>query len=150
MKLPPYVTTRKDSKALWFRRRVPDPLIPSIGRAEFMESLRTRDVTEARLRAAVRNAEIEALFAQARLTLKQQAGTVLQLPPTEDEQDYIREAVRVQVLKEDDEARMSRPDRERTASSVRPSFSPRLEASLNFLAISTSSSITCAVSMLRF
>lgn len=112
MKLPPYVTTRKGSKAYWFRRRVPDSLIPIVGRGEFMESLRTRDVVEARGKAAFRNAEVEALFAHARLAHQRQAGMVLQQPPTVDEQDYIRDAIRVYVLEEDEAVRLARPDDE--------------------------------------
>lgn len=110
MKLPPYVTTRKGSTAYWFRRRVPDQLISIVGRGEFMESLRTRDVTEARTKAAFRNAEIEALFSQARLAHQRQAGTILQQPPTIDEQDYIRDAVRVYVLEEDEAVRLAKPN----------------------------------------
>jgi len=75
-----------------------------------MESLRTTDITEARTKAAFRNAEVEALFAQARLALQRQAGTILRQPPTVDEQDYIRDAVRVHVLEEDEAVRLARPD----------------------------------------
>lgn len=110
MQLPKYV--KKRGNVYWFRRRVEEQLIPLIGRGEFMESLRTVDPIEARKLAAFRNAEVEALFAQARLVFQRQAGTILQHPPTVDEQDYIRDAVRVHVLEEDEAVRMARPDDE--------------------------------------
>ena len=110
MKLPPYVTTRKGSRSYWFRRRVREGLIPFIGRGEFMESLRTTDISEARTKAAFRNAEVEALFAEARFALQRQASTVLQQLPSVDEQDYIRDAVRVHVLEEDEAVRLARPN----------------------------------------
>lgn len=75
-----------------------------------MESLKTRDVEVARPRAAFRNAEVETLFQQAKLSLKTQEGTVLVLPPTTDEQDFIREAVRAHVLAEDEAVRLAKPD----------------------------------------
>lgn len=107
MKLPPYVKRR--GNVYWFRRRVPEELIPLVGRAEFMESLRTSDLAMARTRAAYRNAEVEALFEKARYDHKRQAGTVLVVMPTPEEQQYIRDAVRALLLEEDDTQRLSRP-----------------------------------------
>lgn len=107
MKLPPYVKRR--GNVYWFRRRVPEELIPLVGRAEFMESLRTSDLAMARTRAAYRNAEVEALFEKARYDHKRHAGTVLVVIPTPEEQQYIREAVRALILEEDDTQRLSRP-----------------------------------------
>ena len=63
MKFPPYV--KKRGNVYWFRRRVPDELVPTLGRAEFVESLKTTDLAQARTRAAFRNAEIEVLFEKA-------------------------------------------------------------------------------------
>lgn len=107
MKLPPYVKRR--GNVYWFRRRVPEELIPLVGRAEFMESLRTSDLAMARTRAAYRNAEVEALFEKARYDHKRQAGTVLVVTPTPEEQQYIRDAVRALILEQDDTQRLSRP-----------------------------------------
>lgn len=107
MKLPPYIKRR--GNVYWFRRRVPEELIPLVGRVEFAESLRTSDLAMARTRAAYRNAEVEALFEKARYDHKRQAGTVLVVMPTPEEQQYIREAVRALILEEDDTQRLSRP-----------------------------------------
>lgn len=107
MKLPPYVKRR--GNVYWFRRRVPEELIPLVGRAEFVESLRTSDLTMARTRAAYRNAEVEALFEKARYDRQRQAGTALIDVPTPEQQQYIREAVRALILEEDDIERLSRP-----------------------------------------
>lgn len=74
-----------------------------------MESLRTSDLAMACTRAAYRNAEVEALFEKARYDHKRQAGTVLVVMPTPEEQQYIREAVRALILEEDDTQRLSRP-----------------------------------------
>jgi hypothetical protein len=63
VKFPPYV--KKRGNVYWFRRRVPDELVPTLGRAEFVESLKTTDLAQARTRAAFRNAEIEVLFEKA-------------------------------------------------------------------------------------
>lgn len=108
MKLPPYV--KKRGNVYWFRRRVSDELIHLIGRGEFAESLWTTDLDTAKTRAAFRNAEVEALFEQARFENKRQAGTVLVGPPTPEEQQYIRDAVRFHVLDEDESVRLARPD----------------------------------------
>jgi len=109
VKLPPYV--KKRGNVYWFRRRVPEELIPVVGRAEFMETLRTTDVNAARTKAAYRNAEVEAEFARGRITIKRQAVVpILVETPTPEEQHYIRAAVRAHVLEEDESMRMARPD----------------------------------------
>lgn len=107
MKLPPYV--KKRGNVYWFRRRVPDELVPTLGRAEFVESLKTTDLAQARTRAAFRNAEIEVLFEKARYEVQRKAEVHLVLPPSPQEQQYIREAVRALVLEEDEETRLARP-----------------------------------------
>lgn len=75
VKLPPYVKQR--GNVYWFRRRVPEELIPLVGRVEFAESLRTSDLALVHKRAAYRNAEVEVAFEKARYDLKRRAGTVL-------------------------------------------------------------------------
>ncbi|MBL0920242.1 MAG: hypothetical protein IBJ14_16185 [Hydrogenophaga sp.] len=107
VKLPPYVKRR--GNVYWFRRRVPDDLIPLVGRGEFMESLKTTELDVARTRAAYRNAEVEAVFEKARYDLKRQSGTVLTDDPTPEQQQYIRDAVRFHLLDEDESVRLSRP-----------------------------------------
>lgn len=107
VKLPPYVKRR--GNVYWFRRRVPEELIPSVGRAEFMESLKTTVLDVARTRAAYRNAEVEAVFEKARYDLKRMSVTALTDVPTPEQQQYIREAVRYHILEEDDAVRLARP-----------------------------------------
>lgn len=109
MKKPPY--TERRGGQWWFRRRVPDSLIPHVGRAEFRESLKTPDVEVARTRAAYRNAEVEAEFEKAKAALKQQTVAPMLLETlAPEEQQYIREAVRAHILDEDETMRMLRPD----------------------------------------
>jgi len=97
----------------WYRRRVPPVLVPIIGKAEFDESLNTSDRDVAMGRVAVRNAEVAVLFQSAKTKLKEQRVAsapiaVATLPP--EALQYIREAVRAHVLKQDEEGRKARPD----------------------------------------
>ena len=109
MKKPPH--TERRGGQWWFRRRVPNPLVPIVGRAEFRESLRTSDMEVARTRAAFRDAEIAIEFEKAKAVLRQQFVAPLHLDElTPEEQQYVRERVRAHVLEEDDAVRMARPD----------------------------------------
>lgn len=108
VKLPPYV--KKRGNVYWFRRRVPDELVPTLGRSEFVESLKTTDLAKARTLAAFRNAEVEALFEKTRYEAQKKAEVRLVLPPSPQEQQYIREAVRALVLEEDEATRLSCPN----------------------------------------
>lgn len=111
MKKPPH--TERRGGQWWFRRRVPDQLVPIIGRAEFRESLRTSDMEVARTRAAFRDAEVAIEFEKAKAALRQQQVAPLQLDElTPEEQQYVRDRVRAHVLEEDDAVRMARPDDE--------------------------------------
>jgi integrase len=114
VKLPPHTEYRKGSKKIQYRRRVPDELIPYIGRDEFRHSLRTSDIEVARTRAAFRNAEVEFEFEQARAKLRaDQAGlAAIREPLTPEAQRYVADAVHARVLDEDEQVRMSRPDGE--------------------------------------
>lgn len=114
VKLPPHTEYRKGSTKIQFRRRVPDELIPYIGREEFRHSLRTSDIEVARTRSAFRNAEVELEFEQARATLRadQTGPTSIREPLTPEGQRYVAEAVHAHVLDEDEQVRMSRPDEE--------------------------------------
>lgn len=107
MKLPPYVKRR--GNVYWFRRRVPDELIPLVGRGEFSETLKTTELEVARTRAAFRNAEVEAVFERARYQRQSQLGTALAEIPTPEQQQYIRDAVRAHLLDEDEGVRLARP-----------------------------------------
>lgn len=109
MKKPPH--TERRGGQWWYRRRVPDTLVPFVGRAEFRESLRTPDMEIARTRAAYRDAEVAAEFEKAKAALTRQAVAHLQLEDlTPEEQSYVRERVRTHILEEDDAVRMARPD----------------------------------------
>ena len=83
--------------------------MPLVGRGEFSESLKTTELDVARTRAAYRNAEVEALFEKARYDLKRQLRTVLADIPTPEQLQYIRDAVRFQLLDEDEGVRLARP-----------------------------------------
>jgi len=53
---PPYTDLRGNQ---WqYRRRVPDAPVPILEFAEYRESLQTSSMEEARIRAAIRNAEV--------------------------------------------------------------------------------------------
>lgn len=104
---PPY--TEKRGGQWQYRRRVPDELVPFIGRREYRESLRTPDIEIARTRAALRNAEVAVEFEQARRQLQAQPHVpVIADELADDVARYIREAVRVWKLDEDESQRQSR------------------------------------------
>lgn len=109
MKRPPH--TERRGGQWWFRRRVPNSLVPIVGRKEYRESLKTSDIEVARTRAALRDAEVAVEFEKAKGVLKQQVVTPLQLEGlSPEEQQYVRDRVRAHVLEEDDAVRMARPD----------------------------------------
>ena len=113
VKRPPYTEPR--GTRWWYRRRVtPDALIPIIGFAEYRHSLKTSDVEVARVRAAIRNAEVEVALqtAMAQLKQQQQADKSTTSPVTLSPAalQYIREAVRAHTLSEDESVRRARPD----------------------------------------
>lgn len=109
MKKPPY--TKKRGNIWWYRRPVPAPLRSIIGKVEFAWSLDTSDMAEARSRAAIRNAEVEAMLSAARAQLGALASEP-QLPQfiTPELLQYARDAVRAHVLREDEEVRKARID----------------------------------------
>ena len=109
MKKPPH--TERRGGQWWYRRRVPEKLVPFVGRAEFRESLRTSDIEVARTRAAYRDAEVATEFEKAKAAVRRQAVVPLQIDDlTLEERHYVRERVRAHVLEEDDAVRMARLD----------------------------------------
>lgn len=112
MKKPPY-TERRGGQWQYRRRVTPASLIPILGFGEYRESLRTADIEVARVRAAIRNAEVEVELQAAQVQLKRQQATKATPAPatlSPAALQYIREAVRAHTLSEDEQVRRARPD----------------------------------------
>jgi integrase len=96
----------------YYRRRVPLDLVSVLGFAEYRESLKTPDIEVARMRAALRDAEVAVELQAARHQLAQrqhqEPATVDTLSP--EALRYVREAVRARALEFDEQVRLSRPD----------------------------------------
>ena len=61
----------------WFRRRVPDDVLDTLGRSAWRESLHTKDFEQAKQAARRRGVETDRLIATARAKLTGQASTPL-------------------------------------------------------------------------
>lgn len=112
MKKPP--RTERRGGQWYYRRRVPQVLISTLGFGEYRESLHTTDMAVARIKAAIRDAEVTVELQAAQALLKATtaniSGSKSQDKLSPAELIYIREAVKAHTLRLDEEFRQSQPD----------------------------------------
>ncbi|WP_291010107.1 DUF6538 domain-containing protein [Hydrogenophaga sp.] len=110
MKKPP--RTERRGGQWQYRRRVPTKLVSILGFSEYRESLHTPDMDVARIRAAIRDAEVTVELKAASEQLKKQQADCTKTPIklTPEALAYIRDAVKAHVLQVDEDFRRSGPD----------------------------------------
>ena len=110
MKKPPRTERRG---GVWcYRRRVPTALVLILGFSEYRVSLHTADMSIARFKAAIRDAEVTVELQAAEAQLK--ASPVIPAPAklSTEALQYIRDAVTAHTLQVDEEFRQSKPDQD--------------------------------------
>ena len=112
MRKPP--RTERRGGQWYYRRRVPTELVQVLGFSEYRESLQTPDMAVARIKAAIRDAEVTVELQAAKELLKKQQSsnqtTQAPLKLTPEALIYIRDAVRAHTLKVDEDFRRAQPD----------------------------------------